>query len=97
MADSDTQESQTPEEAARAARLAKWFDIRRIIGALFLLYGIVITVTGVAGSHATKTKAAGINIDLWGGIGLLIFAAVMIAWSLLRPTPPPDEPQEQPA
>jgi hypothetical protein len=90
MANSDTQQQPTPADAQRAARLAKWFDIRRIIGALFLLYGIVITITGIVGSHATKTKAAGINIDLWGGIGLIIFAAVMITWALLRPTAPPE-------
>ena len=64
------------------------FDVRRLIGALFALYGVVLTITGIVGSHHIKTKAAGINIDLWTGIGMLVFAAVMITWALLRPTRP---------
>jgi hypothetical protein len=39
-----------------------------------------------------KNKAAGINIDLWTGLGLIVFAAVMLAWALLRPVQP--EPPE---
>jgi amino acid permease len=76
------------EKQSRAARAANVFDVRRLIGALFVLYGVVLTITGVVGSHHVKTKAAGINIDLWTGIGMLVFAAVMISWALLRPTQP---------
>jgi hypothetical protein len=80
------------EEEARNARLANRFDIRRLIGGLFLLYGIVLTAAGVLGSSHVKNKAAGINIDLWTGLGLIVFAAVMLAWALLRPVQP--EPPE---
>jgi hypothetical protein len=82
----------TDEEEIATARAANRFDIRRIIGGVFTVYGIVLLVTGIVGSHHVKTKAAGINIDLWAGIGMLIFAAVMIAWALLRPVAP--EPEE---
>jgi hypothetical protein len=82
----------TPEEEAKAARAANRFDIRRIIGALFLVYGITLTVAGLAGSHTVKHKAAGIDIDLWTGIVMIVFAVVMIAWALLRPVRP--EPEE---
>jgi hypothetical protein len=81
------------EEEVRAARLANRFDIRRLIGGLFLIYGLILTAMGIFGSHHVKTKAAGINIDLWAGIGMLVFAAVMIAWALLRPVEP--EPPER--
>jgi hypothetical protein len=80
------------EDEARAARLANRFDIRRLIGGVFLLYGLVLTALGVFGSSHVKNKAAGLNIDLWAGIGMLVFAAVMIAWALLRPVEP--EPPE---
>jgi hypothetical protein len=80
------------EEEARAARLANRFDIRRLIGGVFLLYGVVLTVLGIVGSSHVKNKAAGINIDLWTGLGMLVFAALMIAWALLRPVEP--EPPE---
>jgi hypothetical protein len=82
----------TDADEAAAARAANRFDIRRIIGGLFALYGVILLVTGIVGSHHVKTKAAGINIDLWVGIAMIIFAIVMIAWALLRPVMP--EPPE---
>ncbi len=80
------------EEELEAARQANKFDIRRIIGGVFLVYGILLTVMGIVGSHHTKTKAVGINIDLWTGIGMIIFAVIMVTWALTRPVQP--EPPE---
>jgi hypothetical protein len=82
----------TDEEEVQTARAANWFDIRRIIGGVFLVYGVVLLITGLAGSHAVKTKAAGINIDLWTGIAMIVFAILMVSWALWRPTAP--EPEE---
>lgn len=79
-------------DEVEAARAANRFDIRRIIGALFTIYGVILVVTGIVGSHHVKTRAAGINIDLWAGIAMLVFAAIMVAWALLRPVAP--EPEE---
>ncbi len=79
-------------DEAAAPRAANRFDLRRIIGGLFTLYGVILVVTGIVGSHAVKTKAAGININLYTGVAMLIVAAMMIAWALLRPTVP--EPPE---
>jgi hypothetical protein len=83
---------ETDEDEARAARIANRFDVRRIIGGLFLLYGVTLTVTGIVGTHTVKTKAAGININLWTGLAMLVVGALMIAWALWRPTVP--EPPE---
>ncbi|MEA2159918.1 MAG: hypothetical protein QOD66_2298 [Solirubrobacteraceae bacterium] len=80
------------EEEIEAARAANRFDIRRLIGGLFVLYGLILTVMGIVGSSTVKHKAAGINVDLWTGIGMLIFGALMIFWALKRPTVP--EPPE---
>jgi hypothetical protein len=82
----------TDEEEVEAAKAANRFDIRRLIGGLFVLYAIVLIVLGIAGSHHIKTKADGINIDLWSGIGMLIFGVLMIVWALARPVQP--EPEE---
>jgi hypothetical protein len=87
-----SEETLTDEEEIAAARAANRFDIRRLIGALFTIYGLVLTITGIVGSSNVKHKAAGINIDLWTGIGMLIFAGLMIFWALSRPTTP--EPPE---
>jgi hypothetical protein len=80
------------EEEREAAKAANRFDIRRLIGGLFALYGVTLTVLGIVGSTHVKNKAAGINIDLWTGIGMLIFAVLMIGWALARPVMP--EPPE---
>ena len=83
---------ETDVDEAAAARAANRFDIRRIIGGLFALYGVVLVITGIVGSHTVKHKAAGININLWTGIGMLVFGALMIFWGFARPVMP--EPPE---
>jgi hypothetical protein len=88
----EAQDQLSEEEEINAARQANRFDIRRIIGGVFLIYGILLTVMGIVGSHHTKTKAAGVNIDLWTGIGMVVFAVIMIVWALKRPVQP--EPPE---
>lgn len=80
------------EDEADAARAANRFDIRRLIGGLFCLYALILIALGVFGSHAVKNKAAGINIDLWTGLGMLVFGGLMIFWALSRPVMP--EPPE---
>ncbi len=80
------------EDEAKAARAANRFDIRRLIGGLFALYGAILTILGIAGSTTLKHKAAGIDIDLWTGLAMLVFAALMIFWALWRPVRP--EPPE---
>src|SRR3954466_12288732 len=79
------------EDGARNARLANRFDIRRIIGGVFLVYAVILIVTGIVGSHEVKTKAAGINIDLWPGLRLLVAGIAMIAWARRRPVEPEPE------
>ena len=78
----------TDEEELQAARIANRFDIRRIIGGVFLLYALILIVTGIVGSEEVKNKAAGINVDLWTGLGMLVVGALMIFWALSRPVAP---------
>jgi hypothetical protein len=73
------------------AKAANRFDIRRLIGALFILYGVILVVLGIVGSHHIKTKAAGVNINLWTGLGMLVFGGLMVFWALARPTVPKPE------
>lgn len=74
------------------------FDIRVIIAVLFGIYGVVITVMGlVATSSRDIDKAAGVNINLWSGIGMLVLAAVFVVWARLRPIIVPDEPESSAA
>jgi len=80
------------EEEIEAARAANRFDIRRLIGGVFTIYGLILVALGIFGSETIKNKANGSNIDLWTGLGMLVFAGLMIFWALSRPTVP--EPPE---
>ncbi|MFF0270292.1 hypothetical protein [Kribbella sp. NPDC004536] len=67
------------------------FDIRVVIALLVGIYGVVLTILGITGSKAEVEKAAGVNINLWGGIGMLVFAALFVLWARLRPIAVRDE------
>jgi len=73
---------------AKSATAARIFDLRRIIGGLFVLYGVIVTIAGINPSDATLDKAEGVNINLWTGIGMLLLGIFFLAWLKLRPTPP---------
>ena len=95
MAAADANATTPPDvDAATAAKAANRFDIRRIIGGLFVLYGVVLTIVGIVGSDAVKNKAAGVNVNLWTGVAMIVFGALMITWALTRPTTP-NPPQER--
>lgn len=64
---------------------AKLFDIRLLIGGLFTLYGVMLTVAGFFTSASAKAKASGININLWLGIGMLIVGLLFLLWRMLAP------------
>ncbi|MET9275926.1 hypothetical protein [Kribbella sp. NPDC003557] len=67
------------------------FDIRIVIAALVGIYGLVLTILGLVEKQAEIDKAAGININLWGGIGMLVFTALFVLWARLRPIVVPVE------
>jgi hypothetical protein len=69
------------------------FDIRLVIALLVGVYGVVLTVMGLAfTTDAEIAKAAGVNINLWAGIGMLIFTVLFVLWAVLRPLRVPAEP-----
>jgi NADH:ubiquinone oxidoreductase subunit 4 (subunit M) len=77
-------QDQDPDED-RELRAATLFDIRRIIGGLFLLYGITLTVLGFGASDEDLQRAEGVNVNLLVGVTMLVMAALFIAWALWRP------------
>ena len=44
-------------DAERAAKAARLFDIRRLIGGLFLIYGVILTILGLGESDASIAKS----------------------------------------
>jgi len=89
------QSERAEREARRAAKAARLFDIRRLIGGLFLIYGVILVVLGLGESDASIEKSADINVNLYAGLGMLAVAVFFIAWGLLRPLGE-DEESEQP-
>jgi quinol-cytochrome oxidoreductase complex cytochrome b subunit len=73
------------DETQSKQRAAHLFDIRRIIGGLFIVYGVTLTITGALASDADIHKAAGVNINLWTGLGMIVFGGLFILWLVLRP------------
>jgi hypothetical protein len=78
----------TPEEhpgESSAELMAKLFDLRTFTGALFLIFGVIVTIVGLGASDADIKKAAGINLSLVLGLIMLAMGAIFIVWMLLRP------------
>ncbi|QKW10813.1 hypothetical protein HUT18_12300 [Streptomyces sp. NA04227] len=74
---------------ARSATAARLFDIRRIIGGLFVIYGVIVTLAGITASEEDLKKAEDININLWTGLGMLALGLFFLGWQHLRPVVPP--------
>ena len=89
MAETSAQ-GDTPKSAA-----AKLFDIRLLIGVLFIVYGVMLTVAGFFTSDSDRAKASNININLWLGLGMLVLGLLFLLWRSLNPVkvepPDPDE------
>lgn len=84
------------EEARRRSAAARLFDIRRVIGGLFVVYGVIVTLVGLFDGDAAVAKAQGIRINLWVGLGMLAFGLVMLVWQWRYPAEPPATPKERP-
>jgi hypothetical protein len=85
---SDTGASRGDEEqetGVREAQAANLFDLRRIIGGLFLLYGAILVVAGLGDSDAEIARAAGVHINLLAGIGMLVLGGLFLVWAFARP------------
>jgi hypothetical protein len=67
---------------ATASRL---FDLRTLIGALFVVYGVILTVVGLFDNEQEIAKADGIRINLWLGLSMFVLGALFLLWVRLRP------------
>src|SRR3954470_610498 len=78
-------EAERAEEEARTQRAANLFDLRRIIGGLFLVYGVILTILGLTDSAAEIHKAAGVRVNLWTGLAMIAVAIFFLIWAFTRP------------
>ncbi|MCQ9184811.1 hypothetical protein KMT30_38410 [Streptomyces sp. IBSBF 2953] len=84
-ADVQREVTELEQKSTTAARI---FDLRRIIGGLFVVYGVIVTIAGITDSDAEIDKAQGININLWTGLGMLALGIFFLVWLKLRPVAP---------
>jgi hypothetical protein len=87
-----TQDSGNPQDTKRVARL---FDVRRVIGGLFVIYGVIVTLLGFFDSPAEIDKAQGLRINLWMGLAMLVFGLLMLLWLKLSPPEAPAAPENE--
>ena len=52
------------------------FDLRLPIGALFTLYGVLLTGYGLLGDKAQYARSLGLNVNLGWGVVLLVLVSV---------------------
>jgi drug/metabolite transporter (DMT)-like permease len=73
------------ERNPRDATASRLFDLRTIIGALFVLYGLILIIVGIFDNAEEVAKADGIRINLWLGLAMLLLGALFLLWVRLRP------------
>ncbi|OZM73854.1 hypothetical protein CFN78_06005 [Amycolatopsis antarctica] len=79
-----------------SSRGAAAFDVRLIIALLVGVYGLVITVMGIGfTSQDDLDKADGMNINLYAGIAMLVFAGLFVLWAKVRPLQLEMTPEQQ--
>src|SRR3569623_998133 len=64
---------------------SRLFDLRTIIGALFVLNGVSLFIAGLFDSRAEIARAGGIRINLWLGLAMFVLGALFLLWVRLRP------------
>lgn len=97
---SETREDRGPHRAGA-------FDIRTFIALLIGIYGVVLVVMGLFGtSEEELARTDDFNVNLWAGVGMVVVAAAMQTWAMMRPVvvpphleagdPPPGEQPRRP-
>jgi hypothetical protein len=83
--------AQDENDDKRISAAARLFDVRRVIGGLFVVYGVIVTLLGLFDSKAEIDKAQGVRINLWMGLAMLALGGLFLLWLWLNPTKVPDE------
>jgi xanthine/uracil/vitamin C permease (AzgA family) len=79
-----TADEMAPKDAPKSAA-SKLFDLRIMIGGLFTVYGVALTIYGFFTTPEELAKAAGININLWLGLAMLVLGLLFLLWVRLAP------------
>jgi len=78
--------------AARPPLSAILFDLRSVIGLLFVVYGIVLTIVGIIGETPEQiAKSGGLALNLWTGLVMLVVGIIFYIWAFTKPPIPPEQ------
>jgi hypothetical protein len=86
MSDEELLSDSEEERRAAAARL---FDVRRVIGGLFVVYGVIVGTIGIFDGSSAIEKAEGVRVNLWSGLATLAMGLLFLLWQWLRPAEAP--------
>ena len=76
----------------RPALTAILFDLRSVIGLLFVVYGVVLTILGLIGETPEElAKAGGLALNLWVGLVMLVVGIIFYVWAFMKPPLPPEQ------
>jgi len=68
------------------------FDLRSVIGLLFVVYGIVLTIVGIIGETPEQiAKSGGLALNLWTGLVMLVVGIIFYIWAFTKPPIPPEQ------
>ena len=58
-------------------------DIKLPIGLMFTILGLLITIYGLftGSDHQLYLKSLNVNINIWVGLGMLVFGVLMLVFS----------------
>jgi hypothetical protein len=87
---SDTTTAMTEEQKAALVRSTRRLDLRRILGGLFVVYGVITTIVGIVHWDTDPEKTGGIHINLWVGLSMLVGGLLFFLWDRLNPVPAED-------
>lgn len=87
---SDTPTAMTEEQKAALVRSTRRLDLRRILGGLFVVYGVITTIVGIVNWDTDPEKTGGIHINLWVGLSMLVAGLLFFLWDRLNPVPAED-------
>lgn len=80
----------TEEEKAEMVRSTHRSDLRRILGMIFVIYGIVVFIVGLADPAADVAKTSGLAINLWTGVAMFVVGLAFFIWDHFNPVPAED-------
>jgi membrane protein YdbS with pleckstrin-like domain len=64
---------------------SRLLDLRFVIALMFLIFGVLVTLSGFEATTAEIDRAGGINISLWAGLAMLVLSGVFWLWLIKAP------------